>query len=237
MMKTSELVSRPMSRVNWQRMGVILVLAVFVIFFWAAFEQAGSSMNVFAKESTDRFVFGFEFPATWFQSVNPAVIVLFAPVFAWLWTWLDARKMQPRTPTKFGLGLILLATGFVFMVIAGLKVQDGGKAAAYWLLLAYTFHTFGELCLSPVGLSMVTKLAPIKIRSLMMGVWFTSNAISNLVAGLLFAYSAKIEQGMMFTLLGGKADFYLVLVLAPLAAGVIVLLLSPTLKRWMHGLH
>ena len=237
MMKTSELISRPMSRVNWQRMGVILVLAVFVIFFWAAFEQAGSSMNVFAKESTDRFVFGFEFPATWYQSVNPAVIVLFAPVFAWLWTWLDARKLHPRTPTKFGLGLILLATGFVFMVIAGLKVQDGGKAAAYWLLLAYTFHTFGELCLSPVGLSMVTKLAPIKIRSLMMGVWFTSNAISNLVAGLLFAYSAKIEQGMMFTLLGGKADFYLVLVLAPLAAGVIVLLLSPTLKRWMHGLH
>ena len=235
--KVSDLLMRPMSKVNWHRIGVILVLAVFVIFFWAAFEQAGSSMNVFAKESTDRMVFGFEFPATWYQSVNPAVIVLFAPVFAWGWTWLDRKGYHPRTPTKFGLGLILLGFGFVFMVIAGLKVQDGGKAAAQWLLLAYTFHTFGELCLSPVGLSMVTKLAPLKYRSLLMGVWFTSNAISNLVAGLLFAYSSKIEQGAVFTWLGGKADFYLVLVIAPVTAGVIVLLLSPMLKRWMHGLH
>jgi len=237
MMSPSALVDRPLSRVNYERIGVILILAVFVIFFWAAFEQAGSSMNVFAKNFTDRELGGFEFPATWFQSVNPAVIILFAPVFAWLWTWLDKRNLHPRTPTKFAIGLMLLSAGFVFMVIAGMKVADGAKASAFWLLAAYTFHTWGELCLSPVGLSMVTKLAPTKIRSLMMGVWFMSNAASNLIAGLFFAYSKRIENGEVFQLLGGKADFYLVLVLAPLGAGIIVLLLSPLLKRMMHGLH
>ena len=237
MIKTSALLDRKLSKVNWHRMGVILILAIFVVFFWAAFEQAGSSMNVFAKDNTDRFIGSFEFPATWYQSVNPAVIVLFAPLFAWLWTWLDRRGMHPRTPTKFGLGLILLGLGFAFMVVAGLKVADGDKAGPHWLLLAYTLHTCGELCLSPVGLSMVTKLAPYKMRSLMMGLWFTSNSLSNLVAGLLFAYSSKIEEGEYFNLLGGKADFYLVLVIAPVTAGLIVLALSPMLKRMMHGLH
>jgi POT family proton-dependent oligopeptide transporter len=237
MKKASEVADRPLSRVNWHRIGVILVLAVFVIFFWAAFEQAGSSMNLFAKENTNRFVGSFEFPATWYQSVNPAVIVIAAPIFAWFWTWLEGHGRHPRTPTKFGIGLILLGVGYVFMVIAGLRVADGSKAGPQWLLLAYTFHTFGELCLSPVGLSMVTKLSPVKIRSLMMGIWFTSNAISNLVAGFLFAYSSKIEKGEYFVWLGGKADFFLVLVIAPVAAGIIVLALSPMLKRMMHGLH
>ncbi len=237
MFEARELIDRPLSRVNWHRIGVILILAVFVIFFWAAFEQAGSSMNVFAMENTDRHLFGMEFPATWYQSVNPAVIVIFAPIFAWLWTWLDKRHLQPRTPTKFGLGLILLGLGFGFMVIAGLEVADGSLAGPYWLLLAYTFHTWGELCLSPVGLSMVTKLAPVKVRAAMMGLWFGSNAISNLVAGLLFAYSARIEAGEVFSWLGGKADFYLVLMIAPIVAGIIVLALSPMLKKMMHGLH
>jgi POT family proton-dependent oligopeptide transporter len=237
MFKMSELIDRPLSKVNWERMGVILILAIFVIFFWAAFEQAGSSMNVFAMEDTDRTIWGSEFPATWYQSVNPAVIVLFAPIFAWLWTWLDKRGLHPRTPTKFGLGLILLGLGFGFMVIAGLEVADGSKAGPHWLLLAYVFHTWGELCLSPVGLSMVTKLAPVKLQAVMMGFWFLSNAVSNLVAGLLFAYSARIEAGEVFQWLGGKADFYLALMVAPVAAGVIVLMLSPLLKRMMHGLH
>ncbi|MBW2463424.1 MAG: peptide MFS transporter, partial [Deltaproteobacteria bacterium] len=237
MFEARELLDRPLSKVNWQRIGVILILGVFVIFFWAAFEQAGTSMNLFAMENTDRAIGGSEFPATWYQSVNPAVIVLFAPLFAWLWTWLDRRGLHPRTPTKFGIGLILLGLGFGFMVIAGLEVADGSLAGPQWLLLAYTFHTCGELCLSPVGLSMVTKLAPIKYRSLMMGLWFGSNAISNLVAGLLFAYSSRIEAGEVFEYFGGKADFYLALMVAPMAVGVIVLAISPMLKRMMHGLH
>jgi proton-dependent oligopeptide transporter, POT family len=236
-MKTRDLMSRPLSKVNWHRIGVIFVLAIFVIFFWAAFEQAGTSLNVFALDHTDRSVGSFEFPATWYQSVNPLIIVLFAPVFAWMWVALDRRGMQPRTPTKFAMGLMLLGLGFVFMVIAGLRVAEGDKAGPQWLLLAYLFHTWGELCLSPVGLSMVTKLAPVKIRSLMMGLWFLSNAVSNLVAGLLFAYSAQIERGVYFTLLGGKADFFLVLTVAPFVAGLVVLALSPLLKRMMHGLH
>ncbi len=536
-------VNRPLTRVDWHRLWVIIVLALAVVFFWAAFEQAGSSMNVFANETTDRNVMGMEFPATWYQSVNPLYIVLFAPVFAWFWMWLDKRHLQPRTPTKFALGITLLGLGFGFMVIASLKtaplpvykvtldtdgvqsvmyvdgetgeagstfpgksengdddkgpfqafveglvqqerkdfvkdtltvgrpsydratysavvesdgveftlsgevelvqsarskletaiedpavtfenveysepdvdgairvtavlteaklkdgetaktiplegdliwaainadaflseaenlfrnknasnisfsadedgarfaatleikegdekvpysvtgellasalmtgevprvhenmseiegleglayeLTDGGvmytgtittddgpiaitgdavqsyvltriedrpspmaainqvadasagatvqsieltvdrsrKAGPYWLLLAYLMHTWGELCLSPVGLSMVTKLAAAKIRSLMMGVWFLANFAANLIGGYLFAYSQQISESRYFAWLFGEAVFYVVLMVAPLAVGILVMLISPILKRMMHGLH
>ncbi len=548
--------NRPLTRVDWHRIWVIIVLALAVVFFWAAFEQAGSSMNVFAKDTTDREVLGWEFPATWYQSVNPLYIVLFAPVFAWGWLWLDKKHLQPHTPLKFAIGIVLLGLGFVFMVFASLKTapipvyqvsldsggqqsvvyvdpetgqmsptipdkaqglvsgddkdvepalqkylhdivraeekakrlrnvvfarpsydqasfsvekltdgvwiqvngtidlvgparaklnrlaQPGGdekgdddeppaiqdlvfqdqndgtirvsatiadkkpkkdeaprtisfegdlvwvalaadaivteaenifrykgvsdvgvtiedahpqftatftngkddekvvlavsgdlsdseimngelkrvhanmhevegltdltyeltggramfrgtmtvgdqsvpmygdavqsyvltrietrpspgdaiqqvvqanpgaditsielmvdrsrKAGPYWLLMAYLLHTWGELCLSPVGLSMVTKLAAPKIRSLMMGVWFLANFVANLIAGYLFAYSQQISESRYFAWLFGDADFYVALVLAPVAVGFLVLIISPILKRMMHGLH
>ena len=228
----------PLSRVEWQRIGVILVLAfVANIAFWAAFEQAGSSMNVFAAQNTDRTLWGLldtPFPATWYQSVNPAAIILFAPVFAWLWVFLGHRGLNPSTPTKFALGLWLLGLAFLSMVFGAMDAQDG-LAAPHWLLITFVVYTWGELCLSPVGLSMVTKLAPVHLQSLMMGLWFFSFSLSNLLAGLVARYSVRLESGEATFLIDGLPGFYLLLVVAPIATGFLIWALSPMLRRWMHG--
>ena len=228
----------PLSRVEWQRIGVILVLAfVANIAFWAAFEQAGSSMNVFAAQSTDRTLWGLldtPFPATWYQSVNPAAIIIFAPVFAWLWVFLNHRGLNPSTPTKFALGLWLLGLAFLSMVFGAMDAQDG-LAAPHWLLITFVVYTWGELCLSPVGLSMVTKLAPVHLQSLMMGLWFFSFSLSNLLAGLIARYSVKLESGEATFIIDGLPGFYLLLVVAPIATGFLIWFVSPILRRWMHG--
>ena len=235
-----ERASEPPPRVVWQRIAVILVLAfVGNIFFWTAFEQAGSSLNVFAKSSTDRSLgglFGPEgFPASWYQSVNPLAILLFAPAFAWLWLALERRGRNPSTPAKFGLGLLLLGVGFVPMVLAATQARGSGLAGPQWLLLTYLFCTFGELCLSPVGLSMVTKLAPARLGSLLMGTWFFSLSLANLFGGLVARHSKRLEAGDASFVLEGLPGFYLLLVVAPLAAGALLLALSPQLRRMMHG--
>ena len=228
----------PLSRVEWQRIGVILVLAfVANIAFWAAFEQAGSSMNVFAAQNTDRTLWGLldaPFPATWYQSVNPAAIIIFAPVFAWLWVFLNHRGLNPSTPTKFALGLWLLGLAFLSMVFGAMDAQDV-LAAPHWLLITFVVYTWGELCLSPVGLSMVTKLAPVHLQSLMMGLWFFSFSLSNLLAGLIARYSVRLESGEATFLIEGLPGFYLLLVVAPIATGFLIWFISPVLRRWMHG--
>lgn len=201
-----------LTSVDWQRMVVILVLAFLGnVFFWMAFEQAGSSMNVFAKEKTDRTLGRWwvsdeaaanpdavltseeGFPASWYQSVNPLAILVFGPVFAWLWVWLERRHLNPSTPMKFALGLYLLGLAFLAMVFGALEARGASLAGPHWLLIAFVVVTWGELCLSPVGLSMVTRLAPPQMQSLMMGVWFGSMAVSNLLAGLLAAYSSRMD--------------------------------------------
>ena len=228
-----------LSKVEWQRIGVILVLAfVGNIAFWTAFEQAGSSMNVFAAQSTDRTVWGLlsdPFPATWYQAANPASVIIFAPVFAWLWIFLSKRNLNPSTPMKFALGLWLLGLAFLAMVFGAMEARDGGLAGPHWLLITYVAYTWGELCLSPVGLSMVTKLAPLHLQSFMMGMWFFSFSISNLLAGLVARYSIKLESGESTFLIDGLAGFYLLLVVAPLVIGTFIWLISPVLRRWMHG--
>jgi proton-dependent oligopeptide transporter, POT family len=203
--------TRPLNSVDWQRLAVILILAfVGNIFFWAAFEQAGTSLNVFALEQTDRSLWGlFEeggwlaglfddasFPASWYQSVNPLAILLFAPFFSWLWIWLTRRRLNPSTPMKFAWGLYLLGLGFLAMVAGSFRAQGGHLAGPQWLLLTYLVCTWGELCLSPVGLSMVTKLAPKRLQSLMMGVWFLSFALSNTLAGLVAAFSTQMDTSV-----------------------------------------
>jgi POT family proton-dependent oligopeptide transporter len=238
--READLVPGPPRRVVWERIAVILVLAfVGNIFFWTAFEQAGSSLNVFAKQSTDRSLgglFGPEgFPASWYQSVNPLAILLFAPAFAWLWLALERRGRNPSTPAKFGLGLLLLSLGFVPMVLAALQAGGAGLAGPQWLLLTYLFCTFGELCLSPVGLSMVTKLAPARLQSLLMGIWFFSLSLANLLGGLVARYSKRLESGEASFGLEGLPGFFLLLVVAPAVAGVLILALSPPLRRMMHG--
>jgi POT family proton-dependent oligopeptide transporter len=201
-------------------LAVIFILSLLGnILFWAAFEQAGSSMNVFAERSTDRTLGGWlagdGFPASWYQSVNPAAILIFAPVFAWLWVRLDRRRMNPSTPMKFALGLYLLGLAFLGMVFGAWEARDNGLAGPHWLLITYVAYTWGELCLSPVGLSMVTKLAPERLQSLMMGVWFFSFSLANLLSGLLAAYSKKLESGEATFVLDGLPGFYLMLVVFP----------------------
>ena len=164
---------------------VIVVLFITSAVFWSGFEQAGSSLNLFADRYTDRMVFGFEIPASWFQSLNPFYIVVLAPVFAAVWVKLARRQLDPSMPGKFAIGLLILGLGFLVMVVAAKIVVAGNQAAPYWLILTYLLHTVGELCLSPVGLSSVTKLAPKRFVGQMMGIWFLATSLGNLLAGLI----------------------------------------------------
>ena len=280
-----------MKKIETDRIVVILVLTMFCIAFWSVFEQAGSSLNTFAKNLTDRQVPAavaeiapraflvnedkhenetateekesggvagdgaaietaagasdnsetvYTFPATWYQSVNPLGIVTLAPLFALLWGFLARRKIEPSTPMKFGFGLILLASAFSFMIFAAMQAEKtGGNAAAHWLFTTYVFCTLGELCLSPVGLSMVTRLAPKRYASLLMGVWFLSSAVAGYLSGHLAAVlgSSDGTGGQVNFFFGkqhGLADYFLLMTLAPLCAGIIVFVLAPKLKKMMH---
>ncbi|GIU83147.1 MAG: MFS transporter [Acidobacteria bacterium] len=182
-----------------KRVLVIGVLFVAAAVFWSAFEQAPTSLNLFAKDFTQREVFGFEVPATWFQSVNPLLIILLAPVFAYIWTWLGQRGMDLSSPAKFALGLFFAAIGFLVMIFASMEVvaSDGQiKVSMFWLVASYFFQTVGELCLSPVGLSSMTKLSPRRFVGQMMGVWFLAAAVGNLIGGLVGGHvdPEKLEQ-------------------------------------------
>ncbi|MBC8116908.1 MAG: peptide MFS transporter [Candidatus Saccharimonas sp.] len=216
----------------------IFIFLTFNIFFWLAFEQAGSSMNVFANEKTDRHLGGWEMPATWLQSVNPGVIILMGPLFAGLWTWLGKRRMNPSQPAKIGIGLILLGIGFGILTWgASTAVEAGAKANLLFLLWAYVFHTLGELCLSPTGLSYVTKAAPVRYVSLLMGIWFLSSFVANLAGGLIASRVEAIESGKIQLPwhFGGQADFFFLFVVSSLGPGLLILLLTPWLKKLIAG--
>ncbi len=221
-----------LTSVEKQRIAVIFILTFFVIFFWAGFEQAGSSMTLYTDTYIDRNFFGWQIPTTFFQSVNPLFIVALAPIFAWFWTSKFGKKLT--TPVKMSLGMILLGIGFLFMLFATYEVQTSmeegkevvvQKAALVWLILTYFFHTIGELCLSPVGLSVVTKLAPVKLASMLMGVWMLSSFAANIIGGFIAAYVEKLGAATIFVSI---AVFVMVL-------GLIMLLLSRRLSKMMHG--
>ncbi len=174
------------------------------------------------------------FPAEWFQSLNPLLILVLAPVFSLLWVRMARLPRPPSTPLKMAVGLVLLGAGFVFMVV-GARLSDGGlKVSPVWLAAAFLVHTCAELCLSPVGLSLVTKLAPVKVASLLMGVWFLANYVANLSAGLMSAQIDWIAESKGFWL-GGRADFFLIFVIAPTLAGVLLIALVPVLRWLMRG--
>ncbi|WP_193165090.1 peptide MFS transporter [Microbulbifer hainanensis] len=216
---------KPLTPEERDRIKVILILGLFTVVFWAGFEQAAGSMNLFAKYNTDLHIFGFEIPASWLQMVNPLFIIILAPIMASLWVGLGDR--EPNSPTKFSMGLIFLGLGFVSMCGAALQIGDSEtiKASPWWLVLAYVFHTIGELCLSPIGLSMVTKLSPLRFVSLMMGLWFAFIGIANKGA----AEIGKLvgENGPLETF-GGVA-------LAAIFAGILLFFLRNKLVDWMHG--
>lgn len=203
---------------------VIVVLFISSAVFWSGFEQAGSSLNLFADRHTDRDLFGFEIPAGWFQSLNPFYIVVLAPIFAAFWVRLAKKQLDPSMPAKFAFGLIILALGFLVMVGAAKLVVAGNQAAPYWLILTYLLHTMGELCLSPVGLSSVTKLAPKRFVGQMMGIWFLATSLGNLMAGLL---AGRFDPESLNQMPG----LFMQIVLTAAGGGVILLLFTKPIKK------
>lgn len=216
-----------------KKVGVIAILFLFSAMFWSGFEQAGSSLNLFAERFTDRTVMGWEIPTGYFQSINSLFIIIFAPIFGAMWIWLGRKNLEPSSPLKFSFGLILLGIGFFVMYFATKIAASGELAAPTWLILTYLFHTFGELSLSPVGLSLTTKLAPKKYTGQMMGMWFLSVALGNLIAGRIAGEaSGGTEQALQ-----QMPDQYMLIVTTVLGAGLLLLLLSKPIRKMMGNVH
>ena len=212
-----------LTAVEKKRLVVIVWLYILAAMFWSGFEQAGSSMNIFARDLTDRNVAGWELPASWLQNVNPSFIVIFAPVFGWLWTWLAIRRANPSTPMKFAIGLFGLAGGFFVLAWGAANATETARVSMVWLVMTYFFHTAGELCLSPVGLSSMTKLAPKGRVGQMMGVWFIAAALGNLIAGLV---AGRLEQLT-------PTDLFWNVALITGGVGVVAAIVSPFVRRLM----
>jgi POT family proton-dependent oligopeptide transporter len=213
-----------LSRVELDRILVIAIVGFFWIFFWMGFEQAGGTMNLFAFQLTDRVILGWEMPASYFQSANPLFIFLLAPLFSVLWIRLDRSRHALSPIAKQAIGMIILGLGFVVLAVAQGRADALGQVGPQWLLTVYFIHTIGELFLSPIGLSMVTKLAPAHLGSVLMGLWFVTIAVANYLAGTL-------EQ----ILTGTGIPLYWFLVGSSVGAGLVLLALAPWLRRLMHG--
>lgn len=190
-----------LTKIERSRIWVIYIIAFFVIFFWAAYEQAGASLTYFAEEQTERHIglFNWTVPTSYFQSINALAIVVFAPLFVVLWAKLNKKKKEPASPFKQSIGLFLLAIGYLIIAFGVKGLAPGVKVSMLWLVSLYVIHTFGELCLSPIGLSMVNKLAPIRFASLLMATWYMSTAAANKFAGTLSSYYPQpiIEVGIV----------------------------------------
>ncbi len=221
------------SRSDWspverKRLYVIGLLFIASALFWSAFEQAGSTLNLFADRFTRNSIFGFEFPSSWFQSVNSVWIMAMAGVFAWLWVWLSKRGKEPSSPMKFALGLIFVGLGFAILAFAAMvSGPEGARVSPLWLVVVYFVHTIGELCLSPVGLSTVTKLAPHRAVAQMMGVWFMSVALGNFIGG---------QVARLFESFSLPAIFWSVFAISA-AAGLVLALFSKPIRNLMGGVH
>ena len=209
---------------NSERILAILVLGCFNVFFWMGFEQAGGTMSLFADQLTDRVMFGWQMPATFFQAINPAAIILLGPVLSAFWTRIDGMPRAPSSPTKMAIGLIILGLGFAILAIAQQRADLRGPISPLWLTSVYVVNTVGELCISPVGLAMVTRVAPVRMGGLMMGVWFGSFSIGNYLAGTSESLLAET-----------KIPLYQFLVGSSIGAGVVLLVVVRLLRRWMHG--
>ncbi len=229
---------RTLTKIERQRIWVIYIIAFFVIFFWSAFEQAGASLTYFADEQTDRTVFGWEMPASFFQSFNPVFVVLLAPLFSSLWLKLGQKNLEPASPVKQSLGLFFLALGYLLIAFGVKEVESGMKVSIMWLTGLYFIHTMGELMLSPIGLSMVNKLAPVRFASLLMGVWYLSMATANKFAGMLsglYPENGMKPKHFLGFEIATMFDFFMLFVIMSGVAAVILLLLSARLKKLMHG--
>ena len=221
------------------RLIVVGILILFSLIFWALFEQAGSSLNILTDRGVDRVIFGWEVPASMFQSLNAGFIFTIAPLFAMLWIALAKRNMEPSTPIKFSIGIVLVGLGFLSLVY-GMKSSEGLQTGVFWIILIYFLHTLGELCLSPVGLSSVTKLSPQRIVGFMMGMWFFASAAGNYVAGLIAKATASESSGNsseVFDSIQKQSfmDVYTDVGLMAIGCGILLAVITPILKKLMHG--
>lgn len=222
--------NKPLTKKEKERTTVILILACMVVFFWAGFEQAGSSLTLYTDKFVDRTIFGFEIPTPWFQSVNPLFIILLAPLVSMLWVKLaNSKRGDISSPVKMAIGMILLGVGYMVLLIAVLgtgndEAEIVNKAHIIFIVLTYLFHTIGELFLSPVGLSTVSRIAPLKLASLLMGVWLASSGIANILAGQLASVTQSLGYFEVFAVIGATA----------ILLGLILLALSKKLTKMMH---
>lgn len=229
---SAEEANKPLTREEKQRITVIFIFFFFAIFFFAGFEQAGASINLYTRDFIDRSVGNWEIPTSWFQSVNPLFIVLLAPIFASFWNTKTGQSIS--SPIKMGLGMIILGVGFFFMI--GAAYERAGdffvdnpdttiKAGLHWLLITYLIHTIGELCLSPVGLSVVSKLSPVKLAGVLMGLWTMASFFAGVLAGEISSITERYGASIVFTII---SVFVIV-------CGLVMIALNKTLLKMMHG--
>ena len=227
--------------VERSRMIVLVILTMSTVVFWALFEQSAASMTLYADRVMDRNILGFELTAAQFGAMNPFFIFLFAPLFAWLWTVLGRRQLEPSSPVKFALGIAQAGLGFGALVVGAATPNESGLVAGYWMILAYLLHTTGELCLSPVGLSAVTKLAVPSVVGVMMGSWFLATAYSEFVAVQLAKLAAvSTIDGTVSDVsaaIAGYTELFTNLCYTGLGFAALLLLATPVLKKMMHGIH
>ena len=222
--KSEEVATRqPLTSDDWKRIAAIFIFFLFTILFWGAYEQKGASLNLFADRLVSTQVLGTSFPITFLQSLTGTFVIILAPIFSWLWVRMGSK--QPSSPAKFAFGLIFIGLAFMLMVPASLGTA-GGKVTFWWLVGLYFLAVCGEMCLSPVGLSTVTKLAPLKVVGLMMGIWFLAAAFGNKLAGYLSTFFVSSDPQRMATLYGGIAVGLIV------SAGILALF-TPAIKRMM----
>ena len=213
-----------------ERKKVVLIVVLFfgAALFWSGFDQAGSSFNIFAKEYTDRIILGWEYPASWLQVLNPVLVVILSPFMAYLWIYLGRRMLDPSLPFKFGIGLLFMGIGFIFIAIgANIALQDG-LASAKWLLLTYLFHTLGELTLSPIGLAAISNLSPKRFVGQMMGIWFLASSLGAIIAGLLSGQAT-------YDGLTSMPDLFNKIAITSFIGGLTLILISKPLNKWALG--
>lgn len=218
------------------KIGVIYIIACVSIVYWACYEQAGTSLTIFADQQCNRMIGSFEFPTTWLQSINPIAIVILAPLMTSLWDTLAKRKKEPSTPAKQGIGLILMAVGYLIIALGTRGLSGGVKTSMWWIWGLYLVHSISELCLSPIGLSMVNKLSPARFASLLMGVWFMSWAASNVLAGKLATYlpvPGEPTRSIMGIEIVSLPSFFMIFAIIGGIAGIVLLALCPLLNKMM----
>ncbi len=231
-------------KVARDRLAVALLLTLVSVVFWSFFEQTGTSMSLFTKRNVARSLFGWTFETSQFQSINPLYILLFAPLFSALWLYLARHRREPSTPLKFGLGIVQLGLGFLALYVGASVSRATGMVPMFWLLLAYFLHSTGELCLSPIGLSMITKLSPQGMTGILMGTWFLASSFAQYAASLIAQLTGVKDEGALATTLPKATETVMVygsvfgtIGWVALGIGLLVVLISPLIARRMHGVH